>query len=127
MLNWLVNYGIKQHSIDYEEIDINDRLRLQEQINDVRKNWYELLKLLDDIQSKYNEVSVEISNLVKDLTEESMRTGVRLNQLLSTNDRYIALESKQKALSAGMTMVNNQIDFCRNDLRILNNVFYNKF
>lgn len=127
MTDWLVQYGIKRHKVDYDEIDVNDRLRLEEQINASRKNWHELLSLLDDIQGKYVEINLEISNLVKNVTEESIESGIRLNQLLSINDKYITLEAQQKALSAGMSMVNNQIDFCKNDLRILNSVFYNKF
>ena len=73
------------------------------------------------------EVSVEINNIVKELTENAVKNGTRLNQELSTNDEYIQLEAEQKALTVGVSLINGQIDYCKNDLRILNSVFYAKF
>lgn len=127
MYEWLVNYGVKQHSVKYEDVDVNDRLMLQDQINEGRRNWHDLLNLLDDVQGKYADVSAELAVLLKSLTEESIKDGVRLNTLLSTNDDYIALETRQKALGAGISMIKEQMEFFKNDLRILNSVFYNKF
>ena len=127
MYEWLTNYGVKQHAVKYEEVDVNDRTMLQDQINEARRDWHQLLVLLDDIQGKYIEVSREIANLVKRLTEESMKENTRLNSLLATNDEYIALEAQQKALAAGISMVREQMDFSKNDLKILNSVFYQKF
>lgn len=127
MLDWLVNYGVQQHTAKYEDVDVNDRLALQEQINSARKNWHSLISLLDDIQGKYINVMKKIAELVKKTNEKAVKEGVRVNSLLAVDEEYIALDAQQHALSAGISMVKEQIDFYKNDLRILNSVFYNKF
>lgn len=125
MLDYLVNYGVQRHNFDYQDIDINDRLMLQEQINTVRSNYSKLLTLFDSIQSKYLDCTAKLAKKSKEIIGESQ--GVRNNTAFSTNDEYLELEAEQLALKSGMNMVNAQIDYCKNDLRILNSVFYNKF
>lgn len=125
MFDYLVNYGIKKHQINHDDLDINDRLMLQEQINKVRKNYSSLLNLLDDVQERYLNVSKKLTNRSKEIIESS--NGTRVNNIYSSDDEYISLEAEQQALKTGMQMINAQIDFCKNDLRILNSVFYNKF
>ena len=127
MYEWLSNYGVARHQFKVEDLDINDKVTLQEQINGARKSWSELIQLLDDIQGKYVEVSSKISKLVKKITEKAAVDGTRVNALLAVDEEYIALEAEQKALSAGLSMVNAQIEFHRNDLRVLNSAFYQKF
>ena len=124
---WLALYGIQRHQFNFEDIDITDKLMLQGQINARRKEWHELILILDEVQGKLVAVSVEINNIVKELTENAVKNGTRLNQELSTNDEYIQLEAEQKALTVGVSLINGQIDYCKNDLRILNSVFYAKF
>lgn len=125
MLNYLVNYGVKKHTLDYQDIDINDRLALQDQINEVRRNYSNLLALLDDVQGKYLDCTARLSIKSKEIIAEAQ--GARTNAVFATNDEYLELEAEQLALKSGMNMVNAQIDYCKNDLRILNSVFYNKF
>lgn len=125
MFDYLVNYGIKKYQINHDDLDINDRLMLQEQINKVRKNYSSLLNLLDDVQERYLNVSKKLTNRSKEIIESS--NGARVNNIYSSDDEYISLEAEQQALKTGMQMINAQIDFCKNDLRILNSVFYNKF
>lgn len=125
MLNYLVNYGVKKHTLDYQDIDINDRLALQDQINEVRRNYSNLLALLDDVQGKYLDCTARLSIKSKEIIAEAQ--GARTNAVFATNDEYLELEAEQLALKSGMNMINAQIDYCKNDLRILNSVFYNKF
>ena len=125
MLNYLLDYGVKSHTINYEELDINDRLMLQDQINKVRKNYYELLNLLDVVQDKYLECTKNMSKRAKELIASD--GGSRTNSLLSSDEKYVTLEAESSALKTAMTMINGQIDFAKSDLRILNSVFYNKF
>lgn len=125
MLDYLVNYGIQKTNIDFDDIDINDRLQLQEQINTVRSNYKKLLNLLDDIQGKYLECSNDLSARTKELIISN--EGVKNNSMFMMDDAYMVLEAKQEALKTGMSMVNSQIEYCKSDLRILNSVFYNKF
>lgn len=125
MLDYLTNYGIQKHSIDYEDIDINDRLLLQDQINQARKNYSKLLSLLDDVHNKYLICIEKIAKRSKDVIGQN--SGTRLNNAFSTDDEYLTLDAEAQALKSGMTMINAQIDFYKNDLKILNSVFYNKF
>lgn len=125
MLDYLINYGVETKSLEYEDIDVNDRLLLQDQINTARKNYARCLKLLDEIQGKYVECSKELTKRVKQISMDA--TTSRLNTALQNDDKYIELESEQTAYKIGIDMVKNQIDYYKNDLRILNSVFYNKF
>ena len=125
MFEYLTNYGIKKHVVEYSEIDINDKLMLEEQINKARKNYHELLQLLDEVQAKYLECTKNLSKRSKEIIEQNF-DKVR-NNAFNSDEEYISLEAEQQALKAGMNMINAEIDFCKNDLRILNSVFYNKF
>ena len=127
MLDYLVNYGVKKHTISYEDVDINDRLALQDQINDVRRNYSKLLKLLDDVQGKYIDCKNRLSRKSKEIISDCKLQGIRANEVFATDDEYLELEAEAEALKSGLQMINNQIDFCKSDLRILNSVFYNKF
>lgn len=125
MLDYLINYGVETKALEYEDIDVNDRLLLQDQINTARKNYARCLKLLDEIQGKYVECSKELTKRVKQISMDPATS--RLNTALQNDDKYIELESEQTAYKIGIDMVKNQIDYYKNDLRILNSVFYNKF
>lgn len=126
MFDYLVNYGIQKHSVNYEEIDINDRLLLQDQINSARKNYSKLISLLDDVHNKYLNCASKMSKITKRITLENV--GVRTtNSHFATDDEYMSLDAELQALKSGMAMINTQIDFYKNDLKILNSVFYNKF
>lgn len=125
MLDYLINYGVKRHVIEYEDIDITDKLNLQDQINKVRKEYFQLLSLLDDVQKRYLDVTNSLSKRSKELIQEN--TSSRNNAIFSSDDEYVSLEYEQLALKNGMNMINSQIEFCKSDLKILNSVFYNKF
>lgn len=126
MFDYLVNYGIQRHTFDYSDIDVNDRMALQDQINKVRRDYSDLLLLLDDIQGKILDCNERLSKRSKEIISNS--EGSRgINSILNNDDEYLTLEAEQQALKTGASMVNAQIDFCKNDLRILNSVFYNKF
>ena len=49
---WLALYGIQRHQFNFEDIDIADKLMLQGQINARRKEWHELILILDEVQGK---------------------------------------------------------------------------
>lgn len=126
MFDYLVNYGIQKHSFNYEDLDVNDRMALQDQINRVRSDYSQLLQLLDDIQGKILDCNERLSRRSKEIIASAGETR-RINSLLNQDDDYLATEAEQQALKTGASMVNAQIEFCKNDLRILNSVFYNKF
>lgn len=126
MLEYLTNYGVKRHNVDYLDLDITDKLNLQDQINGVRREYSQLLALLDDLHGRTLEVSRKLSERGKDIL--AMSTSIRSNnQLFASDDVYTALEAERDAYRSGITMVNNQIEMCKNDLRILNSALYNKF
>lgn len=127
MLDYLVNYGVKRHNFDVNEIDVVDKMALQEQLNDTRRRYAEAVNLLDDINSKSLECSLNLTRLSKEIIEESISEGKKSNVLFSTNEEYILLEAQQEAFKAGLKIVNEQIDFYKSDLRILNSVLYSKF
>ena len=70
---------------------------------------------------------LEFCHVPKVLTEDAERENKRVNILLSTDVEYIELEAKRDALRAGLSMVKENLDQCRSDLRILNSAMYQKF
>lgn len=125
MLEYLVNYGVKSHTFNIEDVDIFDVQRIQAQINEVRNKYKQLIILLDEVQGKHLEVTAQMSKLAKNLIESN--GGVRSNNIFSNNDDYLELEAQEAAYKAGMNMINASIEFYKSDLRILNSTFYNKF
>ena len=127
MLNYLLAYGVSQKAPRFEEIDINDKMALESQINTTRKNYFDLLKLMDEIDGKLLEVKQKISAKSKTVIEDAKKQGVRPNELYSTDEDYLKLDFEREALMAGKEMISKQITFIQSDLRILNSTFYNKF
>lgn len=127
MLNYLIAYGVTADAPVYDEIDIIDKQKLEEQLNVSRKRYMDLLSVMDDIDSKLLDVKRRIGSKSKSVLQEAKEKGVRPNELYSTDDDYMALEYEQDALRVGKEMVNAQIGFVQSDLKILNSTFYNKF
>lgn len=127
MFEWLTNYGVQQHSFEHRDLNIDDRLQLQDQINEVRRNYHDTLVLMDSVQGMQNEVAREVASAVKRITAASVESGTRVNVLLSEDEEYLELDARQKALDAALRMINAQLEYWKNDLRILNSVFYNRF
>lgn len=125
MLDYLVNYGVQHHAVRYEDIDITDKMQLQSQINEARKNYFNLLQLFDDVQGKFLDVQSRMAAKSKEIIAGS--SGGRTNTAFAMDDEYIAMEAEQQALKAGMTMISSQIEFYKSDLKVLNSVSYTKF
>ena len=130
MLKYLINYDIeteiKNEDIMTEyEIDINDRMILQEQINNIRKTYFRLIKLFDELQA----------NLVSFESEKDKKTAYYLTKFSNRNERIenqsndielLDINTKITATKEAMKTVSNQIDFVKSDLRFLSNSMYNK-
>ena len=130
MLKYLINYDIeteiKNEDIMTEyEIDINDRMILQEQVNNIRKTYFRLIKLFDELQV----------NLVNFESEKDKKTSYYLTKFSNRNERIenqsgdielLDLDTKIMATKEAMKTVSNQIDFVKSDLRFLSNSMYNK-
>lgn len=127
MLNYLLAYGVSQKAPRFEEIDVTDKMALETQINAARTDYFKLLNIMDEIDEKLLDVKKRISYKSKYIIQKAREDGVRPNELYSLDDEYIELEYEQDALRAGKEMISSQITFIQNDLRILNNTFYNKF
>jgi hypothetical protein len=132
MLNYLIDYGInqsKKNKETFEELDINDREALQGQINNARKEYRDLLVLVDTINDKLLHAQKILNERTKSIIQESTSnpSNLKRNDIFSTDDEYLELDAEISAYKAGIQMINNRIDFCKSDLRILNSVFYNKF
>lgn len=127
MFDYLLSYGVERHTPAYQELDIHDKLMLQDQINTARRGYFEMLQLMDEVQSKMLEVSERMKQESKRVMEQAGSEGVRPNSLFSQDDEYLSLEAKKEALSAGMNLITEQLNFYKNDLRILNSAFYAKF
>lgn len=125
MLEYLKKYGVKTPKMEFDEIDINDRMRLQDQINLTRRNYNSLLKLFDQVQEEFLAVGVQMSKRYKTINQESVERVT--NSTLNMDDEYTELEFKQQALKSGLAEIQMSIEFCKSDLRLLNSVFYNKF
>lgn len=124
-MSMLLNYGIKIHEIDYEELDVLDKVEAQDQINRVRREYAKLIKLSGNIQEMLLDANKELNVLTKAIIEEA--GGARSNTIFSSNSEYIEIEARISAYKTGLRMTEDQIDFYKGDLRILNSVLYNRF
>jgi len=124
MFDYLINYGVNKFENKFQDIDINDRLLLQDQINTARKNYNDLLLLLDDVNNKSLTCNEKMSKRTKELIQQN--GGVKNNAIFD-DEEYMQLDAEAQALKVGINMIRNQIEFVQTDLRILNSVFYNKY
>lgn len=115
MFEWLTNYGVKQHEFEHKDLNIDDRLMLQDQINDVRKSYHDMLILLDEVQGMYDENARKMAAKIKTLNAKSIEENVRVTLIMNSDDEYLELDATQKALSAALSMINNQIDYFKSD------------
>lgn len=127
MLNYLMAYGVSAKAPRFEEIDINDKIAMEDQINGIRSDYFKLITLMDELDGKILDVKKRIKIKSKYIIEKARSEGLKPNELFSTDDEYIELEYELEALKAGKEMVASQISFAQNDLRILNSTFYSKF
>lgn len=128
MFNYLLNYGI---NLDIEDVDvipaldIDDRTILQEQINNTRNSYFELIKVYDLLQKEYLETKNELNLKVREMNNKYEKR-IDITKCMSTDIDYIELNEKIEAIKEAMKTVSNQLDFIKGDMKILTNSMYNK-
>ena len=127
MLKYLINYDI---DIDVEldldfELDITDKTILQDQINNVRKSYRDLIDVYSKIQGEYLSAKEELANLNRRFLIEYPNRNERLNEQ-GSNQEYLYLQMKIEALQESMRSVNSQLDYIKSDIRILNSSMYSR-
>lgn len=127
MMESLMNYGVNTHKFEIQDLDVNDRLALEDQINFARRKYAELIGVLDDVQQKMVENNKSLSERSTFLSEKAINEGTPVSKLINADSEYQTYDAKQVAFKTGLNIVTEQMDFYKNDLRILNSVFYNKF
>lgn len=129
MLQYLLNYdtdidGIEEINLEYD-LDITDKTILQEQINNARKSYYNLMKIYDNLQGEYLEAKSELAKKMREAFIKYENRTERTNEI-SKDLSIINLEEKMEALKEAMKTLSNQIDFVKTDIRILTNSMYNR-
>lgn len=132
MLNYLLKYDIDvteevEESFEYiPELDITDKTLLQEQINQLRKSQYNLLKLYDELQDQKMTVENDLSNLNRKVWEENPNRNDRTNELSSNEDIAVA-KLKVEAIAEAQKTILNQVNMIKADLKIMTSSMYSKF
>lgn len=125
MLKYLINFDV---DVDAEfelefELDITDKSLLQEQINQVRKTYLRLIKLFDNLQGEYIETKSLLSQKNRELLLEFEVRSDRV-EAEAKDPEHGYLVEKLDALRESMKAVTSQIDFIKNDMRVLNSSMY---
>ena len=128
MLEYLLNYDIDadndSQDLDFE-LDITDHTILQEQINTVRKSYFNLIKLYDKIQSEYMKAKTALSSKNQKYYLDYSSRAERLDAI--AKDQSITnLQEKIEATKEAIKTIENQLAFIKSDLRLLGNSMYNK-
>lgn len=126
MIDYLINYGVNQHTPNVVDLDITDKMRLESQINEARKGYADMLRLLDDVQTQLTDTNREIAKRSKELIASNTSYG-RVSALLNADQQYVELTAKAEAFSSALKMISQWIDFYKSDLGILRSSLYNKF
>lgn len=124
MLDYLANYGMKRPTVEFVEIDITDKINLGRQINALRLQEFDLLKLLDQIGSRQLDVASSMRTRAMSVLRGSTLSR---NAALSADEEYAELESELDALKSASSMVSNMLQTVRSDIGILRSTLYNKF
>jgi predicted nuclease with TOPRIM domain len=129
MLQYLLNYDVDPDNIveiDLEyDLDINDKTILQEQINNVRRSYYDLIKLYDNIQGEYMQAKTELANKLRNYQINFENKNDRI-AAISKDLEILNLEEKVEALKESLKTVDNQLTFIKADIKILTNSMYNR-
>lgn len=129
MLQYLLNYDVDADNItdiDLEcDLDINDKTILQDQINNVRKSYYKLIKLYDSIQGEYLQAKTELATKLRKYQIDIENKVERANAIAADLE-VLNLQEKIDALKESLKTVDNELTFIKADIRILTNSMYTK-
>ena len=133
MLKYLLQFNVNADISEAEEInellnseiDINDRIMIQEQINNSRKAYRKLIVLFDNLQNDLFENENKLNKLMRNVYL-NCDNRVDASKIMQTDPEIIAVKEAIEALKMSMKTVSNHMDLVKSDLRILNSAMYNK-
>ena len=133
MLKYLLQFNVNADISEAEEInellnseiDINDRIMIQEQINNSRKAYRKLIVLFDNLQNDLFENENKLNRLMRNVYL-NCDNRVDASKIIQTDPEIIAVKEAIEALKMSMKTVSNHMDLVKSDLRILNSAMYNK-
>ena len=133
MLKYLLQFDVNADISEAEEInellnneiDINDRIMIQEQINNSRKAYRKLIVLFDNLQNDLFENENKLNKLMRNVYL-NCDNRVDASKIMQTDPEIIAVKEAIEALKMSMKTVSNHMDLVKSDLSILNSAMYNK-
>ena len=133
MLKYLLQFNVNADISEAEEInellnneiDINDRIMIQEQINNSRKAYRKLILLFDNLQNDLFDNENKLNKLMRNVYL-NCDNRVDASKIMQTDPEIIAVKETIEAIKMSMKTVSSHMDLVKSDLRILNSAMYNK-
>lgn len=119
MLEQLVNFGkeVDPSVKEFNEIDITDKLMLEEQVNAARKAWFKTLEIIDGVRA----------DIIKNESEiRKIKAGKKAAELL-LDEEYRKVMEKSDILQAQLSAAQGLLDFHKFSAKMLNSSMYSKF
>lgn len=107
-------------------IDITDKTILESQFNYARENWYEAIKLMENISKKISELKEENIEYISSIYSKGLSTQA-VNAQLKADEDYQKRLLEIEGYETGLKILEEKINFIKSDIRILSNSMYNKF
>lgn len=109
--------------MDFQPIDITDKTILQEQINNTRNTHFAMIGLLDKTYKDINKVKKSMMDLEASwyINGENPRSKVK------TDSDYLEMKEELEGLLSSEKIIKENIEFLKQDARLLNSTMYQKF
>jgi len=128
MLSYLIEFGSEvpgPEIFEYQDLDIIDLEKLQDQMNLYRTRQRKLLDLYDSLQRDLIMYNKQLSKKTLEVTSDSQNTRDK-NQKLSANSDIVELKDAIEGLKMSMNTVARELDFIKSDIYILRSAMYQK-
>lgn len=112
---------------NFREIDITDKTILQEQINFFRKQYYDCLEKIEELEKKIIEEREKIISITMEIYSDPELTPTAANNKLKRDEDYVNTQFNITCYEKTIDILNEKINFIKSDIRILTNSMYNKF
>lgn len=112
---------------NFKSIDITDKTILQEQFNYSRKEYYDCINSMDDINKKISDLKKEMMEISVELYSDPNITTQHANIKLKGNEDYQRISFEINCYERSLSIIEEKLNFIKSDIRILTNSMYNKF
>lgn len=124
MLKYLISFDESELPEIPDSLDISDRTILQEQINETRRSHIKLIRLYDKLKGDRLAASSKAAEIKREISMEFSGRNDRASEM-NANEELQLLLGKIEAFDIAIETIKYQMEFIKNDIRILANSMFN--